>query len=340
LPVQATPDGGAGSPAPEREGRIVSEADLLEATAGEIFERGGAELWSRLETAGLTDAEIPEELSGSVIRLTGYFAAPVPLAETAMIGGWLLASAGLTVPAGPITATAERSLELEPAGDGWVLSGTAERVPWARGAETIAVLAGCHVARVPAGRAAIQPGENLAGEPRDSVVFAGVGLGQEAVAPAAVDAGELRARGALARALAMAGALERILELSVRHAREREQFGRPIGSFQAVQQELALLAAEVAAARAAVDLAIERPEPLWIAVAKIRAGDAASVGAAIAHQIHGAIGYTLEHELNLFTRRLWAWRDEYGSEHEWAAKLGELVVASGADGLWPLLTDS
>src|SRR5262249_53676456 len=160
----------------------------------------------------------------------------------------------------------------------------AQRVPWARSAETIAVLAGGHVARVPAGRAAIRPGENLAGEPRDSVELAQIRLGWEDVAPAAVDAGELRARGALAPALLMAGALERILELSVRHARDREQFGRPIGSFQAIQQQLALLAAEVAAARAAVDLAVERPEPLWIAVAKIRAGDAASSGTAIAHQ--------------------------------------------------------
>ena len=67
------------------------------------------------------------------------------------------------------------------------------------------------------------------------------------------------------------------------------------------------------------------------------AREAASQGAAIAHQAHGAIGFTAEHILHRFTTRLWAWRDEYGSESEWAVRLGQAVARNGADALWPLV---
>jgi acyl-CoA dehydrogenase len=76
---------------------------------------------------------------------------------------------------------------------------------------------------------------------------------------------------------------------------------------------------------------------LEAASAKIRVGEAAGEGAAIAHQVLGAIGFTREHTLHRFTRRLWAWRDDFGNESLWAVKLGRLVAAKGADGLWPML---
>jgi len=76
---------------------------------------------------------------------------------------------------------------------------------------------------------------------------------------------------------------------------------------------------------------------LEVASAKIRVGEAATEGAGIAHQVLGAIGFTQEHILHRFTRRLWAWRDDFGSESSWAVKLGNLVAAKGADGLWPML---
>jgi acyl-CoA dehydrogenase len=76
---------------------------------------------------------------------------------------------------------------------------------------------------------------------------------------------------------------------------------------------------------------------LEVAAAKIRVGEAATEGAAIAHQVLGAIGFTQEHTLHRFTRRLWAWRDDFGNESYWAARLGSLVAAKGPDGLWPML---
>jgi len=78
---------------------------------------------------------------------------------------------------------------------------------------------------------------------------------------------------------------------------------------------------------------------LEVASAKIRVGEAATEGAGIAHQVLGAIGFTQEHILHRYTRRLWAWRDDFGSESAWAVKLGQLVAAKGPDGLWPMLAE-
>ena len=64
----------------------------------------------------------------------------------------------------------------------------------------------------------------------------------------------------------------------------------------------------------------------------------AGTGAAIAHQVHGAMGFTHEHSLHHATRRLWSWREEFGNEAVWAARLGKMVTRHGADGLWPFIT--
>jgi alkylation response protein AidB-like acyl-CoA dehydrogenase len=150
--------------------------------------------------------------------------------------------------------------------------------------------------------------------------------------------------GALMRAAQMAGAMEAALDLSTRYANDRVQFGRPIGKFQAVQQQMALLAEETAAALVAVESAAiavaqgRASVDFAIAAAKTRAGMAAGRVAEIAHQVHGAIGFAEEHALHYLTRRLWSWRDEFGDESYWASALGQRVAAAGADGLWPLIT--
>ncbi len=162
------------------------------------------------------------------------------------------------------------------------------------------------------------------------------------VAEFRVDADALMRLGALGRAAMMAGALERIAEMAMEYALIRVQFGRPIAKFQAIQQQLAALAGEVAASRRAVDQAVAAAETgdgaLEIAVAKARVGESAGVSAEIAHQVHGAIGFTHEHNLHHFTRRLWSWRDEFGPEVYWQTMIGHRVVAAGGDGLWPLLS--
>ncbi|HPO20785.1 MAG TPA: acyl-CoA dehydrogenase family protein [Rubrivivax sp.] len=146
-------------------------------------------------------------------------------------------------------------------------------------------------------------------------------------------AGELpRELGAVVWAAQIVGALERVLELSVAFANQREQFGRPIGKFQAVQHQLAVMAEHVAAARIAAQIGYQGagplPDALQAAVAKARTSEAAALVAPMAHAVHGAIGVTAEFDLQLYTRRLHQWRGEYGSELAWQRVLGRAVLAA------------
>ena len=141
----------------------------------------------------------------------------------------------------------------------------------------------------------------------------------------------------------MAGALEHILDQSVQWSLDRVQFGRPIAKFQAVQHNLATLAGEVAAAGAAADAAAEAiaghgdRTAAEVAIAKLRVGEAAGAGAAIAHQVHGAMGFTYEHRCTRDAPAV-GWREEFGNETHMGVQLGHMVAAQGADALWPFVT--
>lgn len=143
---------------------------------------------------------------------------------------------------------------------------------------------------------------------------------------------------AFARACQIAGALDAALALSIAYANERQQFGRPLGKFQAVQQSLASFACEAAAANCAAmgaAQALDRGNAEFeVAAAKLRANRAVEMGTSVAHQVHGAIGFTEEYALAPLTRRLWQWRSEYGNDACWSARLGSKVIARGADRFW------
>jgi acyl-CoA dehydrogenase len=306
-------------------------------------------LWQTTETAGFPDAlgglaDLPDALA--ILRAAGRHAVPLPLPET-MLARFALRAAGARVPTGALTlAPVERDdvVGLRRDGGEWRLSGIARRVPWSREARAIVVLAEGMTALVAAGQTSARRGANLAGERRDTVDFAAQ-LADEAVRalPPGIDRDLLYRLGALCRAAQMAGALETALALATQYAGDRVQFGRPIGKFQAIQQQLAQLAEQVAAATVAVTAsadAIARGGDVLFAaaIAKIRAGEAAGKSAEIAHQVHGAIGFTHEHRLHHLTRRLWSWRDEFGVESEWSLALGRKVASEGAEAFWPRLT--
>lgn len=141
-----------------------------------------------------------------------------------------------------------------------------------------------------------------------------------------------RELGAVVVAGQIVGALERALEMTLAFANDRVQFGRPIGKFQAIQHQLAVMAEQVAAARMAAQIGCQAdgplPHPARAAVAKSRTSEAAGIVAPMAHAIHGAIGITAELDLQLFTRRLHQWRAEYGSETFWNRELGRALLAS------------
>jgi acyl-CoA dehydrogenase len=329
---------------------------LLVDTAERAMRTGEAapeRLWPALEEAGLPRAMLGESDGGAgadrgdaiaILRVAGERALHAPLAET-MLAGALLSRSGLAVPKGKLTVApvARGNLPTLARGNaGWRLVGSARFVPWAREAGAIAVLAEMDgrvfAARARVGDNAVMPHDNMAGEPRDELRLDALDVEEAAPAPDARDAVWLE--GALMRAALMAGALDATRDLTVRYCGERQQFGRPIGKFQAIQQQVAELAAHVAAAGAAVDDAAAAAGAFETAVAKARTSEAAGLVAGIAHQAHGAMGFTREHRLNLYTRRLWSWREEFGDESYWWSWLGRTAAALGGDGLWPFLTSA
>ena len=320
-------------------------------------------LWQQVLEQGLPGALMDEEAGGSgaswlevspVLRAIGYWSAPLPLSET-MLASLLLSRAGLEVPVEPITLIQIGRLgDLALTADGH-LEGRAFNVPWAHSSRW-AVVAN------DAGRLALvdlrQPtvsleaGSNFAGEERDTLHFAHArihAIGQLQIA----DVQEpVWLFGALIRACMLVGALESSLDKAVGYANERAQFGKAIGKFQAIQQQLAQMAGAIGAARMATQVALRsacdalQAEPGWrsslafdVAVAKVCAGEAATLATSIAHQVHGAIGFTHEHTLHFTTRRLWSWRDEFGSDSQWADVLGQAAIAAGGKGFWAGLTE-
>jgi acyl-CoA dehydrogenase len=318
-----------------------------------------SELWQTLAEAGLTLAWVPETQGGAgaslaegfeIVTVAGRFAAPVPLAET-MLAGWLLAGADMSAPTtGSMSIAPVRPGErivLEPDG---TLSGRARGVPFAADVGHLAVLAsgaaGPQVALVERAAVRLERGESLAGDASDTVTFDRAAPVRIAPAPAGIDQSALMLMGAVVRSVATAGALEAMLALSLRYAEERVAFERPIAKFQAVQHNLARLAGEAAAAMTAAGSAAdaiagaeEFDDAVFLeaASAKIRSAEAAQEGSAIAHQVHGAIGFTREHVLHRFTLRALGWRDDFGNESHWAVELGKRVATRGADAFWPLL---
>jgi acyl-CoA dehydrogenase len=332
-----------------------------------------------------------------VAGLVAGAGAALPYADSTALAAWVLGRAGLVAPPG-VLAVAEPAEDeaaeaealggpegplLSRSGDRWWLDGAVRAVRWAPVADHLVVLAheagdpvpgaaghdrgdrgGCGgpvavVVALGADGPLVAPGTDLAGDPTGDVRFDASPVDPDAVAR--VGAGLVRAwrrRGALVRSAQAVGALEAMVPLVVEHATQREQFGRPIARFQAIQQHLAVLAGEAAVARAALDLAVEGeradadagPEAdagpdadddlaeLAVAAAKVRVGQAATTGSRLAHQVVGAIGFTDEHPLCQLTRRLWCWRDEYGDEEAWARQLGRAVAGAGGDALWPTLT--
>jgi acyl-CoA dehydrogenase len=356
---------GTGNAVAESE-NIVAEtadrifADLADAQTINKSKDGGwkAPLWHALTEAGLPLSWVPEDCCGSgasmaegfsVLSSAGRFAVSVPLAET-MLAGWLLAQAKIASPSGPMTvAPADPKSRLTVSAQG-TLSGRARGVPFAGDAEHIAVLAtgasGLMIALVDAAGCRIEVGRNLADDGSDTVTFDNVKPKTLEPAPQGFSQTSLMLMGAVARSLQIAGALESMLDISVRYANERIAFEKKISKFQAVQHNLAKLAGEAAAALAAASSAADALSNsacfddavfLEAASAKIRCAEAAEKGAAIAHQVHGAIGFTLEHILHRYTLRALAWRDDFGHDSHWAVELGKLVAARGADELWPLV---
>ena len=318
-------------------------------------------LWEAIEDAGLPLALVPEGADGvglraadvaQLIRRTAYYSVPLPLAET-MIANRLWTDAGGEVLSGAVTlapVNPRDHLVIEQSANGIGLCGTAHHVPWGGQTDTLLVFARDKdgkgfLALVQSHQVTVNGRRrNVAYEPRAELQFDLVlPPGNVHPAPTYLQADGLMAFGAAIRAQQMIGGMERCLDYALTYANERVQFGRPIGKFQAIQHMLAVAAGHFAAASAAVD-ALSESERLAddgfaVAIAKSRCGEAAGQVAAACHQTHGAMGFTQEHPLHFASRRLWAWRDEWGAEAYWQEKIGRLICAKGGEGFWPFLAD-
>ena len=334
------------SPVTEAAQRIFADLADPQAVNRDADGAWKAPLWRALEEAGLTLAWVPEALGGAGARLAegfevlaaaGRYALAAPLAET-LLAGWLLARGGLTAPPGMMSLAPVQPGEpimLEPDGS---LRGRARAVPFAPEAAHFAVLAqgatGAHVALVEARACKVDAGKNLAGDPLGNLVFDGTKVLSHARVD--LDPTELLLMGCTARAVQSAGALAAMLELALRYARRARRVraaDRPIpgGAAQPRAPRRRSLRRRSPPRRpppmrSSVPNVSTKRVFLEAAAAKIRCAEAAHEGAAIAHQVFGAIGYTQEHILHRFTLRLLAWRDDFGNESLWAAELGRRVA--------------
>ncbi|MDR0478813.1 MAG: acyl-CoA/acyl-ACP dehydrogenase [Burkholderiaceae bacterium] len=335
-------------------------ADQVDRAAYGALESGQwpERLWNALEQAGFTSllgapgSSSPAQWSDAypVFHALGRHAAPVPLAETA-IASFLLAAHGLPAREGPLAFfdfQDDPQASATHANGGVCLDGRVPGVPWARWARALVVAASIEgrpiLALIDAGAdgLSIQHGANLAGEPRDAVELRSCRANAYVLLDPPGLAVDIECYGALMRSAMMAGAIEMALQRSAGYATERIQFGKPIAKFQAIQQSLAGLAGEATSAQSAALAAFGSvagvPGHFETGVAKIRTGKAAGIAASIAHQVHGAIGFTWEHPLHHSTQRLWAWRAEYGTEAQWALRLGREAITRRSAHFWPDIT--
>ncbi|MDB5714438.1 MAG: acyl-CoA dehydrogenase [Sphingomonadales bacterium] len=323
-------------------GDRIDDAAMRRARDGEWL----AAEWNALAEMGLPLALVDEDAGGfgiapedafALVRLAGRHALPLPLAET-MVANHALGRAGLPLADGPAALVDGAQLTVSADGEGWHLRGSVARVPWGRNLGTLVVGHGDRLFRLSDGWVVGDVGTNLAAMPRDTLT-----IDARCYATGAAPGVSPLQAGAVIRTLQIAGALERVLELTIGHVSDRVQFGKPLAKFQAVQHDLARLGGEVAASGAAADMAVEglmAGSTLPIAAARIRTSEAASIAAGIAQQLHGAIGFTAEHRLHWYTTALWSWRDEYGGPRYWTDMLGRATLAAGGAGFWQFVTEA
>jgi acyl-CoA dehydrogenase len=319
-------------------GDIVTPQRLETAEAGSL----PPELWSAIQDAGFGLLLVPEAQGGigaglpeaaAVLQVAGEHAVPGPLLEL-MLGNELLARAGHAPLADPLAL----AFAAGPAGG--ARATTLRNVPWADAATTLLVVgrgkAGSELAVVPAAQLVWQAEvADASGEPLARVdvpgdiewrPLPGLGFDQDL------------ARAGLLRGAQMMGAMRWCLQRTTAYALERKQFGREIAKFQVVQQMVAEMASVVVAAQAMLDAAVADPTNLTaVAAARSRLGDAVDTVFAHAHQVHGAIGFSQEYVLHYRTRRLMAWRDQFGTVAHWRRVLAAQFVGKRADEVWPAL---
>lgn len=287
-----------------------------------------AAVWPKLDEAGFGSLLVPEEAGGfggdwgdlaAIMRLAGMHALAAPLGEHIIAKHIVQTSGGDA--SGMLTIAQPDNAP----------------VPWGRHADQIVC---AHEGQLCLVCGTAEHGTSPVGEPRDQMTY-----NLNARKPLKPSADPI-ALIAFLRVCQTAGALDGALKLAIDYCSQRVQFGKPLSKFQAVQQSIALLAVEAAAVNCAAQGAadaldhggIDHAAELEIAAAKLRANIAIKTGSALAHQVHGAIGFTRDYPLHELTRRMMGWRSEGGNDTYWSRIIGQKALGWGAAGLWDNLT--
>jgi acyl-CoA dehydrogenase len=291
-------------------------------------------LWGHIEASGFANALLSEVTGGAglslsaaypLLALCGSFALPVPMAET-MLARALLAQAQVDIPQGSISFG-----HAAVGNDGaWVCN----VVRCGQVADWVLVQGSAHPAAASGAHNRLLASSDAKKTGAVFCLDAGLEWSPAAVASGLVVPGEFdfKTLEACLYAAQLAGAMQAVVTRTLQFANDRNQFGRPIGKFQAIQHQLSVISEQAFAASMAAQIGCQSatwvPDRTRVAIAKARTSEAAVEVAALSHSIHGAIGFTHEFDLQLFTRRLHLWREAGGSESYWQTVLGGELLDS------------
>jgi alkylation response protein AidB-like acyl-CoA dehydrogenase len=326
----------------------VEEVDLADV--------GLLKVWPTLVELGWPLVGIAEERGGAggsfadlaaVIASMGRHSAAVPLIEHSL-ASWAITAAGENCPTGLATATVEGAVTVAAGTDETRVSGRLPSVGWVEAAEQLVTPVTLpDETEVLAVLSTTAPGitrrdeRNLGGEPRSDLTLESVPARLLRSGPSAR---ELRLRGGLLSTIAMLGAMEAAYELTRVHVGTRQQFGRELAKFQVVSSALAEMSSELTLVRGSVDAAVQAygtgstAIELAVTSSRVLATMVTDTISHHAHHLHGAMGITREYPLHKATRRLWSWRDEWGSARQWRRELGTRSVEIGPNALWDEMT--
>lgn len=310
------------------------------------------DLWTEFSNLGFTNIFSSDDQNGInakwtdaqiILKASGYHGAPLPVGES-LASNWFASRNGMILPDGHWAIT-NGPIKI----DEKVNKVEFERldVAWGRYAKQLLHVDERRITLIELDKnLSIEKLSNLANEPRDKIT--GKGKVIESV-ETNLTKNPLHWIGSLVRSCQIAGGAGQTLDLSLKYSKDREQFGRPISKFQTIQNYLADLAGlsaslDAISIAAANDLDIhglsEKSQArITLAAAKCRSSEGVEKVTRLSHQVHGAIGFTYEYGLHFYTKRLWSWRDEYGSAVEWGSFLGDIALKNNSDNIWPLVTN-
>jgi len=324
----------------------TEERQSLQRALNEMCSRSVASLPQALIDAGIPWIGLPESAGGSggdtfdaAIALQTLSSNTVDLigVDTGLVASWALTTHSLPCDRSLIATAAEprNTLTGSRTSSGELLiSGNAFEVPADESIKFLLIATDQDLALVSVASGTKYPDKNLAGEARATIEFDNAAAIHHADFYSGFAQIDLLARLALARSIQTSGALIAVRDLTVKYARTREQFGKPISDQQVIAHKLAEISELTLMTQAAVATALASATTLNFAIAKSVSGRCARRASMLAHQVHGAMGMSQEYQLGALTTRLWSWTEEAGRPEFWNLYIGKTFLAQPNPRLW------